>query len=86
MSTEEQRQARLSQLMGMLDTGDGRFELLDLFQKTGIGLALEADLRMELIPAILAAEFPDLPPLPPFEPDSSVDVDVADLLRRSNPR
>jgi hypothetical protein len=86
MSTEEQRQARLTELMSMLDTGDGRFELLDLFQRTGIGLALEADLRTELIPAILTSEYPDLPPLPPFEPESSVDVDVADMLRRANPR
>lgn len=82
MSTEEQRQAREAELVAMLETGDGRFELLDLFEQMGIALAVEADLRTEIIPAILQCEFPDLPS-PRLEP---ADDQGLDDLRRSNPR
>ncbi len=78
MSMDAQRQAREAELVAMLETGSGRFDLLDLFQQMEIELPYEADLRTELIPAILDREFPGT--------SSGNDEENFDDLRRSNPR
>lgn len=78
MSMDAQRQAREAELVAMLETGNGRFDLLDLFQQMEIELPYEADLRTELIPAILDREFP--------RTSTGNDEENFEDLRRSNPR